>query len=30
LDVLIDEEISGRLDQLFPGPGGEAPDAYTW
>jgi aryl-alcohol dehydrogenase-like predicted oxidoreductase len=30
LDVLIDEEISGRLDKLLPGPGGEAPDAYTW
>jgi aryl-alcohol dehydrogenase-like predicted oxidoreductase len=30
LDVMIDERTSGRLDELFPGPGGEAPDAYTW
>jgi hypothetical protein len=28
LDIAI--ETSGRLDALFPGPGGEAPDAYTW
>jgi NDP-hexose C3-ketoreductase / dTDP-4-oxo-2-deoxy-alpha-D-pentos-2-ene 2,3-reductase len=30
LDVMIDERTSGRLDELFPGPGGGAPDAYTW
>jgi NDP-hexose C3-ketoreductase / dTDP-4-oxo-2-deoxy-alpha-D-pentos-2-ene 2,3-reductase len=29
-DVNIDDQTSGRLDELFPGPGGEAPDAYTW
>ncbi len=30
LDIAIDIETSGGRDALFPGPGGEAPDAYTW
>jgi NDP-hexose 2,3-enoyl reductase len=30
LKITIDDQISSRLDELFPGPGGEAPDAYTW
>jgi NDP-hexose C3-ketoreductase / dTDP-4-oxo-2-deoxy-alpha-D-pentos-2-ene 2,3-reductase len=30
LDVTIDDQSSARLDELFPGTGGEAPDAYTW
>ena len=30
LDIAIEDETSSRLDELFPGPGGEAPDAYTW
>jgi aryl-alcohol dehydrogenase-like predicted oxidoreductase len=30
LDITIDDQTSSRLDELFPGPGGEAPDAYTW
>ena len=30
LDITIDEQTSSKLDDLFPGPGGEAPDAYTW
>ena len=30
LDVTLDDETADTLDQLFPGPGGEAPDAYTW
>jgi len=30
LDVTIDEGASSQLDELYPGPGGEAPDAYTW
>ena len=30
LDITLDDETSRRLDKLFPGPGGEAPDAYTW
>ena len=30
LDVELSQETETRLDELFPGPGGEAPDAYTW
>ena len=30
LDVTIDEEIKKKLDAIFPGPGGEAPQAYAW
>jgi len=30
LDVTLDDELRDALDKLFPGPGGEAPDAYTW
>jgi aryl-alcohol dehydrogenase-like predicted oxidoreductase len=30
LDITIDGPTSSTLDKLFPGPGGEAPDAYTW
>ena len=30
LDVTLDAPTLARLDELFPGPGGEAPDAYTW
>ena len=30
LEVTLDDETNSRLDALFPGPGGEAPDAYTW
>ncbi len=30
LDVGLEEETLATLDTLFPGPGGEAPDAYTW
>ena len=30
LDVRIDDATGATLDKLFPGPGGEAPDAYTW
>jgi aryl-alcohol dehydrogenase-like predicted oxidoreductase len=26
----LDEEILKRLDEIFPGPGGEAPEAYAW
>ena len=29
LDVTIDEQVDRALDDLIPGPGGEAPDAYT-
>ena len=30
LEVTLDDQTNSRLDALFPGPGGEAPDAYTW
>jgi NDP-hexose C3-ketoreductase / dTDP-4-oxo-2-deoxy-alpha-D-pentos-2-ene 2,3-reductase len=30
VDLSISDEISARLDALFPGPGGPAPEAYTW
>lgn len=30
LDIQITEDISNRLDAIFPGPGGAAPEAYAW
>jgi aryl-alcohol dehydrogenase-like predicted oxidoreductase len=30
LELEITKEISHRLDQIFPGPGGAAPEAYAW
>jgi aryl-alcohol dehydrogenase-like predicted oxidoreductase len=30
LDIKITEEISQKLDEIFPGPGGAAPEAYAW
>ena len=30
LEVRLDDEALGRLDELFPGPGGQAPEAYAW
>ena len=30
LDVNLDEAAMKRLDEIFPGPGGEAPDCYAW
>ncbi len=30
LDVALDEKALARLDQIFPGPGGPAPEAYAW
>jgi aryl-alcohol dehydrogenase-like predicted oxidoreductase len=30
LEIEITQEISHRLDQIFPGPGGAAPEAYAW
>ena len=28
--IQLDEEILKKLDEIFPGPGGEAPGAYAW
>ncbi|MDR0847988.1 MAG: aldo/keto reductase [Propionibacteriaceae bacterium] len=30
LDVVLDADVLARLDAIFPGPGGEAPEAYAW
>ncbi len=29
-DIELDAETLARLDEIFPGPGGEAPKAYAW
>jgi aryl-alcohol dehydrogenase-like predicted oxidoreductase len=28
--IELDEETLQKLDEIFPGPGGEAPMAYAW
>jgi aryl-alcohol dehydrogenase-like predicted oxidoreductase len=30
LDVELDDDVLDRLDKIFPGPGGPAPEAYAW
>jgi aryl-alcohol dehydrogenase-like predicted oxidoreductase len=30
LDLRLDDEARRRLDEIWPGPGGEAPEAYAW
>ncbi len=30
LDVTLDREVLDQLDRIFPGPGGQAPEAYAW
>jgi aryl-alcohol dehydrogenase-like predicted oxidoreductase len=30
VDIKLTEETMKRLDEIFPGPGGEAPKAYAW
>jgi len=30
LEIKLPEEIMTRLDTIWPGPGGEAPEAYAW
>lgn len=30
LDIVLTEEVMKKLDEIFPGPGGEAPEAYAW
>jgi NDP-hexose C3-ketoreductase / dTDP-4-oxo-2-deoxy-alpha-D-pentos-2-ene 2,3-reductase len=29
-ELTFDDEFMGKLDAIFPGPGGEAPKAYAW
>ncbi|GGJ02150.1 putative oxidoreductase YrpG [Alicyclobacillus cellulosilyticus] len=30
VEVKLDAEVMKRLDEIFPGPGGPAPEAYAW
>ncbi len=30
LEVVLNDETLARLNQIWPGPGGEAPEAYAW
>ena len=30
LDINLSDEVKQRLDSIFPGPGGTAPEAYAW
>lgn len=30
LEVRLEPEVLSRLDRIFPGPGGPAPEAYSW
>ena len=30
LDIALPEEAMRKLDEIWPGPGGEAPEAYAW
>lgn len=30
LEIKLDEAVLKRLDEIFPGPGGAAPEAYAW
>ena len=29
-EIVLSEETLKKLDEIFPGPGGEAPKAYAW
>jgi hypothetical protein len=29
-ELTLDEKSLARLDEIFPGPGGSAPEAYAW
>ena len=30
LEFELDQEALDKLDEIWPGPGGEAPEAYSW
>ncbi len=30
LQPVLDDDLAARLDAIFPGPGGQAPEAYAW
>jgi aryl-alcohol dehydrogenase-like predicted oxidoreductase len=30
LEIGLSDDVLARLDEIWPGPGGEAPEAYAW
>ena len=30
LEIKLDDTAKQKLDEIFPGPGGAAPEAYAW
>ena len=30
LKIRLNKDVLARLDEIFPGPGGTAPEAYAW
>jgi aryl-alcohol dehydrogenase-like predicted oxidoreductase len=30
VEIKLSKEVQKKLDEIFPGPGGEAPEAYAW
>jgi hypothetical protein len=30
VSITLDDAALSRLDKIFPGPGGAAPEAYAW
>ena len=30
VEITLSDEVLAKLDAIFPGPGGEAPEAYAW
>ncbi len=30
VEIKLSDDVLGRLDEIFPGPGGPAPEAYAW
>jgi hypothetical protein len=30
LEISLGTEVLAKLDEIFPGPGGTAPEAYAW
>jgi len=30
LDLALDDDVAVKIDEIFPGPGGTAPEAYAW
>jgi aryl-alcohol dehydrogenase-like predicted oxidoreductase len=30
LDLELSDDVLGKLDEIWPGPGAQAPEAYAW